>query len=688
MSKNDLLVQYNDQLLDELAKLNEDNPFANMLLTEISTGKNIVVSKILQESKIFDASWIDTLESYFPSIDKIIRNPKSSIKNINEVVASERAKKINSESIRHLAAHSEYIKEVNEKTNEVTPSKILTYYREQDLGIYENRFIKTLINRLYLFVNKRYELVKDSYESYTRNILELNSNFDAEDAEVKCKIELDIKTSIGNEKLNKKNAELVKRIENLANLISGYKVSPFMQAIAKEKEVIPPIMKTNIILKNPDFRNCYLLWLFIDRYTSLGYDVSAKEKQLPVEESYQEQLLNLIMITYVTNQANDPKRTTSYDDEDFKERILKRVRQKQKGELDINLKPEEFQLENTLITEVFLKEASKMFNNSYEEQIKAGDVPSVALKKVIRQMLDVTNAVYKSMFEIPDDNIDVFKQLMGPNKKTEEEIIKDYKRKIKILKDVISVKAADLKKTTNEMLRMEKRLNKHLEAIEKAKEKELAKQRALEEKELARKLAAEEKVRLAKEKELAKQKAKEEAKKAKELEKARLSKEKERERLKAKAAADRAKAKEKLKRQQELEKQKERLEKEKAEQLRLKLEREEAARLARLRAASDEALMKLVRETKEIARETEEISRRTEIEAGFRQATEVPEPANKVKKSKKKPITKSNSVVNEDELSQLVLETKEISNKTVEISKQAQTQADSVLEEKSKKKIA
>ena len=148
LDQKDILVQYNDELINELNELNENNPFGKFLLSEVGKGKNSVVSKILQESKIFDATWVDTLESYFPSLDRIVRNPRSSIMNVTEVVAAERAKKITSESVRHLAAHTEYIREVNEVKNEVTPSKILTTFREQDMGIYENRFIKTLINRL------------------------------------------------------------------------------------------------------------------------------------------------------------------------------------------------------------------------------------------------------------------------------------------------------------------------------------------------------------------------------------------------------------------------------------------------------------------------------------------------------------------------------------------------------------
>ena len=581
LDQKDILEQYNDELINELNELNENNPFGKFLLSEVGKGKNSVVSKILQESKIFDASWVDTLESYFPSLDRIVRNPRSSIMNVTEVVAAERAKKITSESVRHLAAHTEYIRDVDAVKNEVTPSKILTTFREQDMGIYENRFIKTLINRLYLFVHKRYDIVKDSYESFSRNILEVSSDFETHGEQVRYNVQLDIKTGVGNEKLNAKNLDLVKRIEKLALLITGYKISPFMQEMAKEREILPPVMKTNIILKNQDFRNCYLMWLFIDRYTSIGYDVATKEKKLEVTDSYKDQLLNLVMMTYVANQAYNPNRDLSYDDQDFKEKILKRLKQKNKGELQPSLKPEDIILENTIISEYFLKEATKMFNKSYEELLENGDVPSAALKKIIQQMLNVVNRVYKNMFEIPEEHKDVFQQYIETSKQTDEEAIKEYKQKVRILKDVISVKEADLKKTKQELQRMEKNISKHQEAIAKAKAKEEARRKALEAKEKARKEA-----------ELAKQKAKEDALKAKEAEKARIAAEKEKAKQKALAEKEKAKAKEAARIAKEKEAEKARIAAEK-EAAKLEAQKAKDAEKAKLAAEKEAARIEL-----------------------------------------------------------------------------------------------
>ena len=461
--------------------------------------------------------------------------------------------------------------------------------------------------------------------NYYTQLYKVSSDFETNGEAVKYNVQLDIKTGVGNEKLNAKNLELVKRIEKLALLVTGYKISPFMQEMAKEREILPPVMKTNIILKNQDFRNCYLMWLFIDRYTSIGYDVSTKEKKLEVTDSYKDQLLNFVMMTYVSNQAYNPNRDLSYDDEDFKEKILKRLRQKNKGELKASLKPEDIILENTIISEYFLKEATKMFNKSYEELLENGDVPSAALKKVVQQMLNVVNRVYKNMFEIPEEHRDIFQQYLETSKQTDEEAVKEYKQKVRILKDVIAVKEADLKKTKQEMQRMEKNLAKHQEAIAKAKAKEEARRKALEAKEKARREA-----------EIAKQKAKEEAQRAKEAEKARIAAEKEKARLeaikakeaeKARIAAEKEKARQKAIAEKEKAKAKEaaRIAKEKeaakkaqeAEKARIKAEKEaarleaqkakeaekEAARIAKEEAAKEKARIAAEKEAAKLEKE-------------------------------------------------------------------------------------
>ena len=55
------------------------------------SGYNLFYQKNITETKYFDDDWVKTLEGFFPSIDKIIKNPKLSIRYEEEVVAIENA---------------------------------------------------------------------------------------------------------------------------------------------------------------------------------------------------------------------------------------------------------------------------------------------------------------------------------------------------------------------------------------------------------------------------------------------------------------------------------------------------------------------------------------------------------------------------------------------------------------------
>ena len=64
------------------------------------------------------------------------------------------------------------ISKVDEKTGDVTPSKILNITKEESFEIYENRFIYTLLLKLKDFVTMRYDKIKKA--SATQDVLELD----------------------------------------------------------------------------------------------------------------------------------------------------------------------------------------------------------------------------------------------------------------------------------------------------------------------------------------------------------------------------------------------------------------------------------------------------------------------------------------------------------------------------------
>lgn len=130
--------------------------------------------KLAKKRLVQDISidWIDTIESILPNLDTIVRNPRKFIVQEEDIVDVSLARSISTESVKYLAQHTNMISKVDEKTGDVTPSKILNITKEESFEIYENRFIYTLLLKLKDFVTMRYDKIKKA--SATQDVLELD----------------------------------------------------------------------------------------------------------------------------------------------------------------------------------------------------------------------------------------------------------------------------------------------------------------------------------------------------------------------------------------------------------------------------------------------------------------------------------------------------------------------------------
>ncbi len=280
---------------------------AKDILNCLKTGSNSFLRVSRTENTAFDMSWIKEIEKAIPSIDEIIKNPRINTKNVTNVVPIELAKKTNSESIQHLATHSQYVKEIDEN-GDVIPSKILNIEAEDNYLTYENKFIATLIRRLVIFVEKRYEYIvkysplKDYDIMYVKNRSIING--------VEYIVESKVIASKISESQSDKNIsghEFVKKVNLIRKYIKYFYASSFMKKFKNEKNVRSPIIQTNIIRKNPRYRKCYELYKFIERYDKLGVNFLIKEDYKDFDEKTKKEMYNLTLANVLTLKGNDAK---------------------------------------------------------------------------------------------------------------------------------------------------------------------------------------------------------------------------------------------------------------------------------------------------------------------------------------------------------------------------------------------
>ena len=485
MKKLKDLRNFHQELNSVYHDLEMDYSFPNDFYQAFLSGENEMYQKSITEIKTFHEDWIQTIESFFPSLNKIIKDPKSGLRYEQEVVAIEKAKKTNSDSVRHLAANTHLIKEM--RGSDVIPKRILTTQAEIEYGIYENRFIKTLVDRLFDFVNRRYDLVKKNVDSFNKKHFDLRSTFQIQDSEVDLHVNFQVKEDLADENINKMNNELLARIHNLLKLINGLKLTPFIQDLKDVTPVKPPIMQTSILLKNIDYKNCYTLWLYLDKYHTLDFDLDVKEQNLTFDRFYTKNIYQLALQTFTTVYANQKALEDHYQYLDIQEyqKRSPRILKKRMEEL-VESEPS-IDVEDVAINQYYLEQQKKQFKKSLDQNLEESSNFEVALKRALRETIEISNSLYRSFFDLEEtmDEDFIFKVLVKEDK--EAELMK-LKEKLRVARIIRETKEVDY----NNAIRLEKRLMKDIDQLD----KEYIKENKRRIKEASKRAAIEEKIKL------------------------------------------------------------------------------------------------------------------------------------------------------------------------------------------------
>lgn len=213
--------------------------------------------------------WLDVIEDACPHLDNIVRRPKLTLIQEENVVKIEKSKRITVASIKDLSRHTNYISKHNKKTDEIEPSKILDIRNEETFNIYENRFLYTLLNNLNRFIMKKEDALKN-FEINDEKSLEYVGDTEIGSEKVNIKLIISsIRENDGDSKNLKEELERAKlRIKRIREYLTSWERSEMYKALEKAHipPVQPPIKKTNIILKNPHFQIAVKLWDFLQKY--------------------------------------------------------------------------------------------------------------------------------------------------------------------------------------------------------------------------------------------------------------------------------------------------------------------------------------------------------------------------------------------------------------------------------------
>lgn len=221
------------------------------------------------ENVIKDTEWIEIIEDTIPYIDNIFRNPNRFIVNEEEIVKIEKARKITVESIKNLSKNTSFIQEVDKKTGDVKPSKILNINKEESYDTYENRLIYTLVQNMKFFVNQRKKTLEQFQNSSSKNTKRIDYTGNSKIYGEKVDMNLSLNTWIDSDEPSEKEGgdpdDLLERIAKLEVRILDLTSSDVYKIIDKKhiSLVREPIKKTNVVLKNVNFQYAMKLWTYL-----------------------------------------------------------------------------------------------------------------------------------------------------------------------------------------------------------------------------------------------------------------------------------------------------------------------------------------------------------------------------------------------------------------------------------------
>ena len=389
---------------------------ANYLTTNMEDndkGEDILSGKL--HEKVIDMEWVTAIEDTIPYIERAIDEQRRFIVENNEVYRIDKAKIINKDSVKHLIQHTNYIDSIDD-TGKVTPNKVLTIEREDSFETYENRFLITLIENALNFVADKYRKMVDA-PTDTYDKVEMNRDMVMNNQHITFKFEysnevkdakaddLDVKDF---EKLS--DFDRVRRIREKLNSILN---TDMMQALKKCIRVKPPINRTNLMVKNPNYKAGLDLFNYLYAYNKPGYEIVGRDFSGNMDKDVQQGIYYAMgfqhfMLSISTNPALKKMLEERYQEN--------RKKREQTGDTETAELVEKIRKEEMKIRLQEIREREKVIRDQKAE--------IAALKREIEKR-DKTIESLKSNIRALEDQI---KNLETELQKTKAELLKAKER--------------------------------------------------------------------------------------------------------------------------------------------------------------------------------------------------------------------------------------------------------------------
>lgn len=288
----DLYTSFSEQM----EPIQEDSRYFRYLFEMAQASGTTIEQQREELVKVVDEEWISMIEDSLDAINTIIEKPRRFITTEEEVVPVSLAKKISADSVRHLSQNTQFLAPSDD--GGVHPTRILNVNTVETYDLYENRFIYHLIQHLLTFVDKRTDVIFWSTGNEIRNRFKMHSKIDDAYEEIEYNVEMTVKNRQSFAENDADNMDVFMRIDRVRRLVMALRGASFCQIMNGCSAVRSPIQRTNLIMKDPNYRKCYQLWQFMERYDKVGYNIDVQQQALAFDDEYMVQMYTNLINNY------------------------------------------------------------------------------------------------------------------------------------------------------------------------------------------------------------------------------------------------------------------------------------------------------------------------------------------------------------------------------------------------------
>ena len=281
---------------EQMGPIQEDDRYFRYLFELAQASETTIDQQREELVKVVDEEWISVIEDSLDAINNVIEKPRRFITTEQEVVPVSLAKKISADSVRHLSQNTQFLAPSDD--GGVHPTKILNVNMAETYDLYENRFVYHLIQRLLAFVDRRTDVIFWSTGNEVRNRFTMHSKIGDAYEEIEYNVEMTVKDRQNFAENDADNMDTFMRIDRVRRLVMALRGSSFCQLMKGCSVVRSPIQRTNLIMKDPNYRKCFQLWQFMERYDKVGYSIQVKDSALAFDDEYLTQMYTNLINNY------------------------------------------------------------------------------------------------------------------------------------------------------------------------------------------------------------------------------------------------------------------------------------------------------------------------------------------------------------------------------------------------------